>query len=230
LAKTILVCGYGPGISNAVAEKFGAEGFSVALAARDAKRLEAGVKALDAKGIKAAAFPSDLADPAAAGPLVSKAHAALGPIAVILWNAYSNAAGDLLTADLKEVRAVLDMPVLSLLAVVRAALPDLRKAEDAAVLITNGGLAFTDPQVNAVGVDWKAMGLSVANAAKHKLAGMLSHRLKGDRIYVGEVIVSGTVKGTAFDTAGQATIDPRAVAEKFWSLYRGRTELWVQHS
>ena len=27
MTKTILVCGYGPGISNAVAERFGAEGY-----------------------------------------------------------------------------------------------------------------------------------------------------------------------------------------------------------
>ncbi|HEX7670382.1 MAG TPA: hypothetical protein VF395_12390 [Polyangiaceae bacterium] len=38
MAKTIVVCGYGPGISSAVAEKFGAEGFSVALAARNASQ------------------------------------------------------------------------------------------------------------------------------------------------------------------------------------------------
>ncbi len=30
MTKTILVCGHGPGISDAVARKFGAEGFSVA--------------------------------------------------------------------------------------------------------------------------------------------------------------------------------------------------------
>jgi NAD(P)-dependent dehydrogenase (short-subunit alcohol dehydrogenase family) len=31
MAKTILIVGYGPGISTAVAEKFGSAGFSVAL-------------------------------------------------------------------------------------------------------------------------------------------------------------------------------------------------------
>ena len=30
MAKTIVVCGYGPGVSDAVARKFGSEGFSVA--------------------------------------------------------------------------------------------------------------------------------------------------------------------------------------------------------
>jgi len=36
MAKTILISGYGPGISSAIAEKFGSEGYAVALAARNA--------------------------------------------------------------------------------------------------------------------------------------------------------------------------------------------------
>ena len=43
MAKTIFVGGFGPGISTAVAERFGREGFSVALVARNQERLDAGV-------------------------------------------------------------------------------------------------------------------------------------------------------------------------------------------
>jgi short-subunit dehydrogenase len=51
MSKTIIVCGHGPGISDAVAKKFGAEGFSVALVARSADKLTAAVAALEAKGV-----------------------------------------------------------------------------------------------------------------------------------------------------------------------------------
>ncbi len=44
MAKTILINGYGTGISQALAERFGSEDFSVALAARSTERLTAGVK------------------------------------------------------------------------------------------------------------------------------------------------------------------------------------------
>ena len=104
------------------------------------------------------------------------------------------------------------------------ALPDLRKEKDAAVLVTNGGLGYVDPKVDAVGVQWNAMGLSVVNAAKNKLVGLLSQKLAPDKIYVGQVMVLGSVKGTAFDD-GQATIDPAAVAGKFWDLYKARGEI-----
>ncbi len=222
MAKTILVCGFGPGISAAVAEKFGAEGFSVGLVARNAERLEAGVKALAAKGVKARAYPTDLTDTAAIEALVKKAHDELGPLTVLHWNAYGSGAGDLLTATKKDLDGALDVALVSLITAVRAALPDLKaQPGEAGVLVTNGGLGYSNPQVDATAVAWGAMGLAVANAAKMKLVGLLSEKLKGDQIYVGQVVVNGLVKGTAFDS-GNATLEPSAIAGKFWDLYRAR--------
>lgn len=224
MAKTILICGYGPGISNAVAQRFGAQGFAVALAGRTADKVTAGAKALEAKGIRAAGFQADLADPAAARALVGKAREALGPITAVAWVAYSNGAGDLLAADPAAIRGVLDVATTSLISVVQAALPDLKQQSDAAVLIVNGGLAYTDPAVDSTAVQWGAMGLAVANAAKHKLVGLLSQKLKGDGVYVGEAMVQGTVKGTAFDS-GNATLDASTIAAKLWDLYQARNEV-----
>ncbi|HVJ88858.1 MAG TPA: SDR family NAD(P)-dependent oxidoreductase, partial [Labilithrix sp.] len=90
MAKTIIVGGFGPGISNAVAEKFGAEGYSVALVARNAERVAAGAKALAAKGIRAEAFPADLSKPEDILATVKKIHDSLGPISVLHWNAYGS--------------------------------------------------------------------------------------------------------------------------------------------
>lgn len=226
MAKTILVCGFGPGISTSIAEKFGKQGFSVALVARNAERLAAGVRSLEAMGIRAAAFPTDLADPVAVTSVVADARAKLGPIAVVQWNAYAGGAGDLLSADVAALRQIFDIPVTSLLAAVQAALPDLRKEKDSAILVTNGGLGLIDPQVDAMAVKWGAMDLAVANAAKHKLVGLLSAKLKPEGIYVGEVIVLASVKGTAWDD-GSAKIEAATVANKFWDIYGARSEVSV---
>lgn len=226
MTKTILIAGYGPGISNAVAEKFGREGFSVALAARSVDRLQAGVKALEAKGVRAAAFPTDLGQSAAVEALIGSVRSKLGSITALHWNAYTGGAGDLLTADLAELRAVLELPVFSLLTAVRAALPDLKQQPEAAILVTNGGLGLFDPQIDALAVQWGAQGLAVANAAKAKLVRLLSERLKGDGVYVGEVTVTGLVKGTPWDQ-GNATLEASSVAERFWQLYRARSEVSV---
>ena len=42
MAKNILIIGFGPGISTAVAERFGAEGFAVGVVARNKDRLAEG--------------------------------------------------------------------------------------------------------------------------------------------------------------------------------------------
>jgi NADP-dependent 3-hydroxy acid dehydrogenase YdfG len=221
MTKTILVCGYGPGISNAVAERFGAEGYAVALVARSADRLAAGVKALG--------FPTDLSDPASVRTLVSKVRETLGPITVLEWSAYSAGAGDLLTADLAAIRGTLDMAVSNLLMVVQAALPDLKAQKDGAILVINGGLGYFDAKLDAAAVQWNTMGLSVANAAKHKLVGVLAKKLQSDGIYVGEAMVLGAVKAAASDN-GAATIAASTVAAKLWDLYRARTNVVVDIS
>ena len=220
MQKTIIVCGHGPGISNAVANKFGGEGFQVALVARSADKLEKSRDAFQTRGIKAAAFPTDLSDPNAAKGLVKRVTDQLGPITAIHWNAYSNTAGDVMAADASALRTGFDLSVTSLVLTVQAALVDL-KAAKGALLVTNGGLALFDPKIDAMAVQGKSMGLAIANAAKHKLIGLLTETLRADQITVGEVVVLGLVKGTFWDT-GNATIDPAAIADKFWEIYSQR--------
>lgn len=221
MTKTLLVCGHGPGISDAVARRFGAEGFSIALVARRGERVRAAAERLAASGVRAAAFAVDLGDPEAVKALVAEVRATLGPIAALHWNAYAGKAGDLLTADVTELRAVFDVGVTGLVVAVQAAMPDLRAQPGSAVLVTGGGFAFYDAQVDAMATQWGAMGLAVSKAAQHKVVGLLSAKLAPEGIFVGEVIVTGLVKGTAFDT-GHATIEPDAVAARFWDLFVAR--------
>lgn len=220
MQKTIIVCGHGPGISDAVANQFGGEGFQVALVARSADKLERAREALQARGITAVAFPADLSDPEAAKDLVKRVAGRLGPVTAIHWNAYGNTAGDVLSADAAALHKAFDVSVTSLVFVVQQALADLRAAKGA-VLVTNGGLGLFDPQADAMAVQWNSMGLAIANAAKHKLVGLLMKKFAADGITVGEVVVLGLVKGTAWDD-GSATIEPRTIAGKFWEIYSGR--------
>jgi NADP-dependent 3-hydroxy acid dehydrogenase YdfG len=222
MARTIIVCGYGPGISEAVARRFGAAGFQVALISRTPERVQAGASALQAAGIAAKGFACDLADTAAVKAMIAEVQAAFGPITVLHWNAYSHAAGDLTTCDIGELRAAFDLTTNNLVVAVQQSLPDLRGQADAAILVTGGGLAFYDPKIDAMAVDWNAMGLALGKAAQHKLVGVLHHKLAGEGIYVGEVVVLGIVKGTAFDR-GNGTLDASEIAERFWKSFQERS-------
>jgi NAD(P)-dependent dehydrogenase (short-subunit alcohol dehydrogenase family) len=223
MPKTLVIFGFGTGISVAVAEKFGAQGYAIAIVARGEAHLASGVSALLAKGIAAAAFPADASDPAAVRAVLAKVRAKLGPIAVVHWNAYGGGeAGDLATTDPAAVRGVFDVAVIGLLAAVQDALPDLKAAKDGAVLVTNGAFGELSEQMDAYAVGMKAMGLALANAAKHKLVGLLAQRLKDDGVYIGEVMIAGVIKGTRFDSGASDAIKASTVADAFWDLYRSR--------
>ena len=90
-----------------------------------------------------------------------------------------------------------------------------------AVLVTGGGLAQDDERVDALAGAMGAMGLAVTKAAQHKLVGVLGARLAKDGIFVGEVMVTALVKGSAPDR-GQPTVEPAVVAARFWDLYTQR--------
>jgi NAD(P)-dependent dehydrogenase (short-subunit alcohol dehydrogenase family) len=229
MPRTIMVVGFGPGNASAVAEKFGAKGFGVALVGRNDERLAAGVSALKTQGISAAGFAADAGDCASIRAAIRKARAELGPITVIHWNAYGGTnAGDLLTADEAAIGGIFDVAVFGLIAAVREALPDLKSAGDGAVLITNGGFGDLAPEMDQYAVAFSQMGIALGNAAKHKLTGLLSQRLKDDGIYVGEVMIFGTIKGTPTDNGN--AIDASRVADKFWDLYESRGEMRAQVS
>ncbi|HEY1880758.1 MAG TPA: SDR family NAD(P)-dependent oxidoreductase [Caulobacteraceae bacterium] len=226
MAKTIVVVGYGPGVSTSVAEKFGAEGFSVALVARNEAKLAAGVEALKAKGVAAGAFPANAGDPASIRGAIAAARTAFGPISVIHWNAYSGRGfGDLLEVDPAALPNLFDVALVGLLSAVQEALPDLKAAGDGAVLVTNGAFGEINPMIDAFAIALGEMGVPIGNAAKAKLVGLLSARLKGDGVYVGEVTIAGVVKGTGPDAPGAPTIEGAAIADAFWRLYQARDEV-----
>lgn len=228
MAKVVLVCGYGPGISEAVARKFGTEGFVVALVGRTRSRVDQGAQALGDAKISAKGFQCDVGDVDAVNALVAEVRASLGPISVVHWNAYSGKAGDLTTAPPAELRDVFDVAVHGLLAAVQASLPDLKR-EGGAVLVTGGGLSSYADAANQVAVGWGAMGLAVAKSAQHKIVGLLNKKLGPDGVYVGEVTVHSLVKGTAFD-AGGASLEPATIADKFWEMFQSRSAAYTDVS
>jgi NAD(P)-dependent dehydrogenase (short-subunit alcohol dehydrogenase family) len=226
MAKTLVVVGYGPGVSAAVAEKFGAEGFSVALVARTGARLAAGVEGLTARGIAAGAFPADAGDPGSIRAAIAKARAALGPVGVIHWNAYSGRGfGDLLTVDPATLPGLFDVALVGLLSAVQEALPDLKAAGDGAVLVTNGAFGELNPMIDAIALALGEVGVPLGNAAKAKLVGLLSSRLKSEGVYVGEVTIAGVVRGTGPESPGMPTLEPAAIADAFWRLFKARDDI-----
>jgi short-subunit dehydrogenase len=146
----------------------------------------------------------------------------MGPIAAMQWTAYGAMdAGDLLTTDSATLHRVFDVAVYGLLAATEEVLPDLKQSRGA-ILIANGGFGEVSPEIDAFVSGAGLMGLALSSAAKHKLVGLLAARLKNDGVYVGEVMVHGTIEGTSSESAD--SVDPKVIADKYWELYQSRSE------
>ena len=126
-----LVTGGASGIGAAVARLLREQGAAVAVLDRDVARVGDGVVAVQA----------DVTDDAAVRAAVATAVERLGGLDVLVNNAGIGAQGDIGANDDDEWRRVLDVNVLGIVRVTRAALPALRASEHAAIVNTSSIVA-----------------------------------------------------------------------------------------
>ncbi|ULH14864.1 SDR family NAD(P)-dependent oxidoreductase [Deinococcus sp. KNUC1210] len=201
MAKTMLVVGAGEGIGLAVARRFQAAGFLIALSARNLARIEA-----DARELGGHAYAADAGDFDAVRGVVAQAERDLGGLDVLVYNvAVPNwkPASEVSTEELlHDFRA----NVGGAHAAILAALPSL-KARGGSVLLTGGGLALYPGA--------QAGSLAVGKAGLRSLARSLHAELGAQGVHVGTVTVMGLV-------ADDQPITAAGVADAFWMLYQDR--------
>ena len=82
--STIVIIGAGKGLGAAVARKFGAQGFDVALISRTQSNVDALAADLRQVGINARGYAASVRDAEALGTALDRAASELGPIDVLL--------------------------------------------------------------------------------------------------------------------------------------------------
>ncbi len=215
MQKVIVIIGAGSGISQAVAEKFGTEGFSVVLISRREEKLEELQKLLSSKKIDAHYFVADAGDAESIKDAFNQIWEKWENIDVLHYNVakrkkvnIADETADSLTKDFK-------VNVASVMTAVNLVLPDMEKKEMGTILITGGGYALQpNPDLGS---------LSIGKAGIRNLAHSLHLALKPKNIFVGTVTVSGAVK------PGDADRSTQQVAEQFWKLYTDRNEFEITY-
>lgn len=224
MAKTLAVVGAGPGIGLAVAERFGREGFKVALLARRADALNGFVEQLKAKGVEAAAFPADILDRPGLTAALQKAIAHFGSIDVLEYG--PTPSGEMLrtprNTTVENETFHLDLGVLGAVAAVQAVLPGMLERKD-------GGILFTTAASAQYPVTFTAS-FGVAAGATLNYARVLNEDLAVDGVYAGIVSVAGLVvqegqHDDAFSGRGLPVVTAQAVAQIHWDLYTRRDKI-----
>jgi 3-oxoacyl-[acyl-carrier protein] reductase len=127
--RVALVSGASSGLGLGIAKALAAEGAHVALAARDARKLEAARAEVDARGpgtVTATAL--DIRDAEAVQGWVGEIASGLGELHVVVANAGGPPAGPATAFGVSDYREAVELSLLAPIALVQAALPHVRAA------------------------------------------------------------------------------------------------------
>jgi 3-oxoacyl-[acyl-carrier protein] reductase len=138
--KIALVCGGSSGLGYAIAKRLLTEGARVAINGRDAAKVEAAVRSLEGTrpaespsrraaeppSRRVAGYPADVSKPSDAAALVSRVHAELGGLDILLCNSGGPPAGPFEAHTAEAWQSALETNLLSAVHLCRAALPLMR--------------------------------------------------------------------------------------------------------
>jgi NADP-dependent 3-hydroxy acid dehydrogenase YdfG len=144
MSGSIVIVGAGPNLGAAVARRFGREGLSVGLVARDAEKLGALAEALRADGLTADVEPADIRDADALGAAIGALAERLGPVEVLSFSPLPARAfmKPILETTVEDLRGPLEFSVLGAVAAARAVLPAMLERGSGTLLYTTGGAAI----------------------------------------------------------------------------------------
>jgi short-subunit dehydrogenase len=206
----VIVAGVGPGIGSSIARAFGAEGFRVALFARDSARLAKVHAEISAAGITASPFIVDLADAAVTQNAVERVRTWAGcDPSSLVYNAFAVQRGSADRLDLAESERAMRVNFIAATQFTALVAPAMRASGTGSLLFTGGGAAL-QPYAGL-------SSLCAGKAALRMWVLALAEDLAGTGVRVGTVTVHGPVKrGTLFD--------PDDIAAAMVRLHRGTSE------
>jgi short-subunit dehydrogenase len=222
---TIAVFGAGSGLGASVAERFGREGYRVALVARREERLRQIQAGLESSGLEATVFTGDLSDPAGAPRLVETIEETLGPIDVMHYGPLSGnqrffPARDV---DVTTQQRLLDLFFLTPIALIQAILPGMLQRHEGGILVSQGSTAI-DPLPGMSGV-------GPAMAATRNYVRALFAELVGTGVYAGTLTIRVGIDRSEMHALMRSrrggepsppAADPDELAELVWTMLARR--------
>lgn len=136
--KVCLITGVGPGTGTALAERFAAGGYEVAMLARSADRLSA----LAAKLAGAHAFACDVTDRQALAAVIETIRATLGAPHVVIHNAVGGAFGDFQSITPEVLETNFQINAVALLHLAQLTAPAMIERGDGVILATGNTSAY----------------------------------------------------------------------------------------
>lgn len=226
MRKTIAIIGAGPGVGMAIAERFGKEGYNVALIARSQEKLSDCVNQLAAKGISSAYFQADILDRNTLTEALAAAEKHFGTIDVLEFSPQPpmHSLRTPKNIDVDNMQYHFDFQVLSAITAVQAVLPGMLERKDGSILFTTASSAQKPLVLTG--------SFGIAAGALLNYARSMNKELAPENIFAGIVSIAGMVYSSDEPDAnfvnqfpkGMTFVAAKDVAEAHWQLHTNRNE------
>jgi NAD(P)-dependent dehydrogenase (short-subunit alcohol dehydrogenase family) len=228
--RSAVVAGVGPpkGLGAAIARRFAREGFRVTVMGRSQEKVEATLKELRATGADAEAVVGDVTDEALVRRVVAGADRPAAPLEAAIFNAGGNWPKAFLDIDAAFLEGMWRVNALAGFFFAKAALEAMLPRQRG-VLIFTGATASLRGRANFGS-------FASAKAALRALAQSAAREFGPKGIHVAQVIVDGAIDGDRINSflpglkaqrGADGLLDPDAIAESFWQLYRQPRSAWT---
>lgn len=213
-----LIVGVGGGLSASLARLFHKEGMAVALAARNADKLD-GL----AGEIGGSAHACDASDPASVAALFEAVTADMGAPDVVVFNPSFRARGPVVDLDPEQVRRVIEISCFGGFLVAQQAARRMIERGSGTILLT-GASASVKGYPNSSSFAMGKFGL-------RGLAQSLARELQPKNIHVAHFVIDGGIAkagdARVTERGPDGTLDPDAIAETYLHIHRQHRSAWT---
>ena len=212
-----LIVGAGPGLSASLARLFAREKIRVALAARDAGKLDALCKETGAR-----AFACDAVNVAEVRRLFSEVEGAFGEPDVVVYNASGRVRGPLVELDPAEVGRTLTVTAFGGFLVAQEAARRMLKKKRGAILFTGASASVKGYALSAP--------FAMGKFALRGLAQSMARELAPQGIHVAHFVIDGGIARpgrTPPSDAPESLLDPDAIAANYLHVLRQPRSAWT---
>ncbi len=215
-----VVIGVGPGTGSALARRFAAGGYRVALLARNAERLEK----LAAELPGSLAVPVDDADLDALRAALVRIRKELGPPEVLVHNAVAGGFGAFDQVSPEDLESRFRVNVSSLLVLAQELAPDMIAAGRGAIVATGNTSAWRGKANFA--------GFAPTKAAQRILAQSLARALGPQGVHVAYVVIDAVIdlpwtRAAFADRPDEFFIRPEGIAEAVYHVAHQERSAWT---
>lgn len=228
--KLAVIVGAGPGLGRALARRFGAAEMNVALAARDLARLENLSVECAGIGRGARAYACDASREEDVEAFFRQVRSDFSDPDVVVYNAGTFVPHGILETTAEEFERCWRVGCLGGFLVGRAAARGM--VERIAQGGPGGTILFTGATASLRG-SAGFHNLAVGKFGLRALAQSMARELQPKGIHVAHVIIDGRIRPSAVvehtdEGRGDERLDPDAIAEAYFQLYRQPRSAWTQ--